>query len=122
VVIDNEAGLENLSRRIVASVDALVLVSDASQAGLATVKRLYELAREMKISYKKLTIVVNRLRTPELPDAAQKLRAEVQADFLIGLPHDEEIAALSEQGQSMSSLAAGNPTAKIIGGLIASLC
>ena len=47
VVLDNEAGLENLSRRIVQKVDLMVLVSDASNAGLQTLLRLHELAGEM---------------------------------------------------------------------------
>ena len=43
VVIDNEAGLENLSRRIVRRVDLLVMVTDPSRAGFTTVERLHEL-------------------------------------------------------------------------------
>jgi CO dehydrogenase maturation factor len=45
VVLDNEAGLENLSRRIVQKVDLLIFVADPSYQGLTTVQRLYELAQ-----------------------------------------------------------------------------
>jgi len=70
VVLDNEAGLENLSRRIVQKVDMLVLVSDASGAGLNTLSRLHALADEMGIKYDRLLLVVNRIRGGQDPFAA----------------------------------------------------
>ena len=51
VVLDNEAGLENLSRRIVRAADLLVMVADPSKRGLDTVGRLYDLALEMDVRY-----------------------------------------------------------------------
>ena len=48
VVIDNEAGLENLSRRIVRELDLMIMVADPSRQGLETVRRLFALAREME--------------------------------------------------------------------------
>ncbi|HVN71526.1 MAG TPA: AAA family ATPase, partial [Desulfomonilia bacterium] len=49
IVIDNEAGLENLSRRLYRKIDLLVMTGDPSKRGLQTVKRLHELSREMGI-------------------------------------------------------------------------
>jgi CO dehydrogenase maturation factor len=66
VVLDNEAGLENLSRRIVQKVNLMVMIADPSKRGLETVKRLHELALEMNIEFDKLAIVVNRLRKDEI--------------------------------------------------------
>ena len=62
VVLDNEAGLENLSRRIVNKVDMLVIVTDPSHNGLSTVTRLFNLAKEMGISYDRLVVFVNKQR------------------------------------------------------------
>jgi len=108
IVIDNEAGLENLSRRLVARADALVLVADPSQRGLETVKRLYDLAREMQIDFSRLVIVINRLRTPELPAAAAGLKDYTGADLLLGLPADTTLAEMDEQGAPLLQLAEGN--------------
>ncbi|MBT7121925.1 MAG: AAA family ATPase, partial [Clostridia bacterium] len=94
VVLDNEAGLENLSRRIVQKVNLLILVSDQSNSGLETLKRLYTLADEMEIKYDKLLIVVNRMRTDTLPEKAAEVKEYTHADEVIGLPDDLELANL----------------------------
>lgn len=104
VVLDNEAGLENLSRRIVQKVDLLVLVADPSQRGLETVQRLSLLAGEMGIVYAKCALVVNRLRHEELPTRSQQIAGAVGADYLVALPDDEQIASISENGQPLHTL------------------
>ena len=70
VVLDNEAGLENLSRRIVQKVDLLIFVADPSRRGLDTIVRLYELAQDMEIKYNRSAIIVNRQQRIELNDDA----------------------------------------------------
>jgi len=119
VVIDNEAGLENLSRRIVQRADLLVMVSDPSKRGLETVARLHELAREMEIRYERLAIVVNRLRSDELPEAAQTLKERTGAELLVGLPQCPQLAELSEEGASLAGIADGNPLVERMDGFLA---
>ncbi len=108
VVIDNEAGLENVSRRIVTAVDLLVIVTDPSQRGMATVERLWELTREMGVRYRQLAILVNRMRNGALNPLAWELKKETGAEFLIGLPEDEEIAVSNEQGKNLLEVSTGN--------------
>jgi CO dehydrogenase maturation factor len=108
VVLDNEAGLENLSRRIVQKVNLFVLVSDASNAGLETLKRLFSLALEMDLKYDKLLIIVNRLRTDKLPDKINEVRAYTKADYVLGLPSDDEIASFAETNRSFFELSNDN--------------
>ncbi len=117
-VIDNEAGLENLSRRIVRSVDLLVLTGDPSRRGLETVRRLYDLAVEMKISYKKLAIIINRLRNDAVPPDFNILRAAVPADYFLALPENADVAALAERGEGMAALPRANPVAAMMDGFI----
>ncbi len=118
VVLDNEAGLENLSRRIVRAVDMLVLVADPSQRGLQTVRRLHRLVQEMEVRYGRLAIVVNRLRGGEPPAAAQALADELQAHLLLGLPDDEPLARAAERGESLLELARENPVSQGIDRLV----
>jgi len=108
VVLDNEAGLENLSRRIVNKVNLLVMVTDPTARGFETVKRLHTLAREMEIAYKSLAIVVNRLRREVLPPGAEDLRLATGADIIVGLPEDESILTISEQNGNLKLLSASN--------------
>ena len=108
VVIDNEAGLENLSRRIVRKADVLVLVSDPSERGMTTIERLFDLVQEMKIEYGKLVVIVNRLRSPALPARAERLRSILRPDVLLGFPEDEALAELAENGRSLWTLRESN--------------
>ena len=109
VVLDNEAGLENLSRRIVQKVNILCLVSDNSNVGLETLKRLYELAVEMQIDYDKLVIVVNRVRGGKIPAKLDEVKAFIKADFTVVLPDDDEIAEFAETSRSIIELPEDNP-------------
>ena len=109
VVLDNEAGLENLSRRIVNEVGLLVMVTDPSVRGFETVKRLHALAGEMEIAYGRLVIVINRLRRPVLPAGVEGLRLATGADLVVGLADDEEIYAIAEAQGNLRTLPADHP-------------
>ncbi len=109
IVLDNEAGLENLSRRIVQEVDVLIIVSDPSNRGLETLKRLYMLAVEMGIKYKKLVYIINRIRKNTLPDSAHELKKTSNADILMSLPDNHELIDLSEGSQVITQLHEDNP-------------
>jgi CO dehydrogenase maturation factor len=121
VVLDNEAGLENLSRRIVQKVNVLVVVSDVSNSGLETLNRLYSLAREMDIQYDKLLLVVNRLRTDKLPAKIDQVMAFTKADGVIALPDDAQIATFAEENRSFLHLPDDNPVLRKIDALVLGL-
>jgi CO dehydrogenase maturation factor len=121
VVLDNEAGLENLSRRIVQKVNVLVLVSDVSNSGLETLVRLYSLAREMDIRYDRLLLVVNRLRTDRLPAKIDQVMAFTKADGVIALPDDAEIAAYAEENRSFLQLPDDNAVLRRIDEMVLDL-
>jgi CO dehydrogenase maturation factor len=114
VVLDNEAGLENLSRRIMGEMDMLIMVAEPSVRGLETVRRLHALALEMRVSFKRLAIIINRLRQAPLPRAAEQLRKDTGADFMLGLPEDQEILAIGESGWSVFSLSPANTVIGLI--------
>jgi len=68
IVIDNEAGLEHLSRKTVKKIDTLIIVSDNTSVGLKAAKRISDLINELKIEYKKSYLIVNRLRANKKVD------------------------------------------------------
>lgn len=108
LVLDNEAGLENLSRRIVHEVDLMILVSDASKRGLETAKRLHSLTNEMKIKYNKLVLIVNRIRKDELPEYSESVKDAIDADMVIGLMENDELAEIAESGKSIFEVSSNN--------------
>jgi len=120
VVLDNEAGLENLSRRIIRKVNLLIMAADPSSKGIETLSRLFDLVKEMKIEYDRLAIVVNRLRSPgrgdlytiKLPARIDELKKQTQADFVVALPHDDRLADHLEQGKPLLDLDQENPVIK----------
>jgi CO dehydrogenase maturation factor len=118
VVMDNEAGLENLSRRIVRKVGLLVMVADPSRRGLETMRRLHGLAREMGIAFDDLALVVNRVRHGALPTEAEAIRAETGARFLVALPEDDDVMRLSEAGGTLAELPPGNPVCRRVDDLL----
>jgi CO dehydrogenase maturation factor len=109
VVLDNEAGLENLSRRLAQKVDVLLLITDPSKKGFETVQRLYELSKEMNISYSHLGIVINRIRETIAQIQITQIKSYVHADFIVCLPDDERILHHSENGESIFNLPEQNP-------------
>lgn len=121
VVLDNEAGLENLSRRLVQKVDLMIMVADPSRRGIETLRRLVDLAREMEIDYGKLGLIVNRLRREALPEEAETLREETQADFLLGLPDDAALADFGEDGKRLQDLPDDNPVVQRIDRLLTAI-
>jgi CO dehydrogenase maturation factor len=121
VVLDNEAGLENLSRRIVQKVNLLIIVTDPSQAGITTVRRIHALAAEMGIVYDRLAIVVNRLRHDQLPAVAESLATELKADTLLGLPDDATLAENAETGKPVFALPIDHPLRHAVDILIAGI-
>jgi CO dehydrogenase maturation factor len=94
VVIDNEAGLEHLSRKTTSSADVLLVVSDASPAGLRAAKRISELTLELKIKTKKRFLLINRCSKK-----FDKSKLDgIQLDYLGRIPEDSEIGKLSVKG------------------------
>jgi len=97
VVIDNEAGMEHLSRRTTHAVDILIIVSDPTVKGLQTAKRINELVDELKLDIKKRLVVVNRVadnRQDELISIADGYGLELSAM----IPQDSEIAEVDLKG------------------------
>ncbi len=118
VVIDNEAGLENLSRRLSQKVDVLMMVADPSRRGLETLRRLYALAKEMEVAYGKLVLVVNRLRQDKLPAEIEAIQRETGASLVLALPDDAEVADLAECGGKITQLSQENELVQRMDGFL----
>ena len=110
--MDNEAGLENLSRRIIQKVDLLIFVTDPSRQGLTTVKRLYDLAQEMNVQYKNLAIIANRFPDEKLIVQADELKNSIGANWVISLSENAELAELSRNGKGVLPISLNNPVVK----------
>ncbi len=110
IVIDNEAGLEHLSRRTSRFADVLIVVSDASSVGLKSAKRIIDLVRQLKFEVKKSFLLVNRFNK-NIDN--EKIKA-TGLDYLGNLPNDAEIENLSLEGRSIFELGPNAPVFKAL--------
>lgn len=62
IVIDNEAGMEHISRLTTKNVDILLIVSDSSRRGLQAAIKINDLAKHLNIGAKKSYLVINRVK------------------------------------------------------------
>jgi len=102
VVVDNEAGMEHLSRRTTRDVDLLLIVSDATGVGIRSAQRIRDLIAELALPVRRVALVVNR--ASELPPAVE---AAITADGLelAGLvPDDPSVAEFELAGRPLLEL------------------
>jgi len=90
IVMDNEAGMEHISRLTTKHVDVLLIVSDPSRRGLQTATRIEELARCLKIVMNKSYVVINQAREAP-PEQALEMIKKVNLELIGTVPKDDLI-------------------------------
>jgi CO dehydrogenase maturation factor len=90
VVMDNEAGMEHLSRRTTQNVDELFIISDHSVKGVRTIARIKELVAELKLLVKRQSVLINLVPDGLDPLVAEELR-KWGIDAAATIPLDEEV-------------------------------
>ena len=103
VVMDNEAGMEHLSRRTTRGVDLMFIMSDATVRGVETALRIRDLAREMKLELRRLALVVTRVQG-ELPGAVRERAEEGNLPLAGWIPDDPLVRELDEEGRPLVEL------------------
>ncbi len=74
MVIDNEAGLEHLSRRLLPMVDLLLVTSDATARGIRSAGRVRDIVEKVKMDVSKMGLVISRSRDGEARALAQEIK------------------------------------------------
>lgn len=108
VVMDNEAGLEHLSRRTTRKTDLLLVVSDAGMRGLMAAFRVLELADEMKLDVGEKMFVLNRA-TPESAAALQPEIDRLQLPLVATLPEDPGLFEAEVAGRPLLDISEDSP-------------
>lgn len=97
VLVDNEAGMEHMSRLVTQNVDMLVVVSDASPRGILTASRILSLIGELRLDIRKTYTIINKLRPPD-----ETMLKEMAADkgiILAGLIRGDEEVTINDGHQ-----------------------
>jgi len=117
-VIDNEAGMEHISRKVLPKADILILVSDPTMMGVKTAARLSELAKEVGIEAGKTILVINNA----FFDAANLVKDAEEKGFdnVFVIPHDPEISKLASESTRLD-ISKDSEFAKAAGKVISAL-
>ena len=120
MVMDNEAGMEHLSRRTTQNVDELLLISDHSVKGVRTLARIMELVDELKLEVKRQSVLINLV-----PDDLDTMVAEELKKLEINpttiIPLDEDLYQHDLKLKPLLDLPDTSKAVKAVGDLMAKL-
>lgn len=127
LVVDNEAGLEHISRGILPPVDMILLVSDCSRRGIEAAGRISRMIGDLGLNAKSVRLIVNRAPAAGAPaagvlNAGVKEEIERQGLDLLGvLPQDELVYEFDCEGKPLISLPEDAPVKAALKALLDTL-
>jgi CO dehydrogenase maturation factor len=120
ILIDGEAGIEQISRQVMQRVNDLVILSDSSHRGMQTVSFIMDMvSRERGLHCDRVGLVINRVRgdQAELTEAARQLGVP-----LLGLvPDDDTIREYDFSGKPLTQLPTNSPAMLSVHGIVTKL-
>lgn len=111
IVMDNEAGMEHISRLTTRNVDLLLIITDTSRRGLQAGIRIHELARNLHIGVGKSYLILNQAKEEPKP-AVNEIITEAGLSLAGVVPEDETLYEYDLRGQPTIELPEDNPARK----------
>jgi CO dehydrogenase maturation factor len=108
VVIDNEAGMEHLSRRTTRNVDHLLIISDPTLRGLVAAERIASFRKELDIHIDHVYLIINRV-DDSITDRLQDRIQTLDIPYLGIIPADQDLAAFEASGHPLVELDSQSP-------------
>jgi len=119
VLIDGEAGVEQINRRVMKTVDHLIMVSDTSAKGVNVAQTIKHLARDNQaVNYKSMGMILNRVRDQQ---EVENIKNHASLDILGWLPEDELIREFDFHGRSFLDYPDTATAYKTIDGIVHSM-
>jgi CO dehydrogenase maturation factor len=118
VIIDNEAGMEHLSRRTTNNVDLLLLVCEPTLIGIVTVHRILKLSSELPIIIKNKAVVLNRVTGDGLSPTIKSKLDEFGMDIAASIGYDQELYDAATNGHSLLEISEQNKAFNTISNLL----
>ena len=115
-VVDNEAGMEHLSRRTTRDVDVLLVVSDLTPVSLAAAFRIGDLARSLDLEIRRVGLLLNR--TSEVPAAVAERAGQGGLAILGAVPEDAEVLERSRGGKPLLGIGETNAAYRAVTGIL----
>lgn len=103
VVIDNEAGMEHISRLTTNNIDILLIVSDASRRGILSAARISELAEELSLRVGQKLFIINQAKKDQY-DTLKKISEEYGLELIGIIPEDDRVREFDLEGRPTTEL------------------
>ncbi len=120
VVIDNEAGMEHLSRRTTRDVEHLLIVSDPTQRGIVAAERIAGFRNDLDIRIENAYLILNRLMGV-IPEPLQKRIDALDIPLLGTIPADLELAEFEFNGRPLVELGDESPVYQAVSRMMAGI-
>jgi CO dehydrogenase maturation factor len=117
IVIDNDAGMEHLSRRTDKHMDFLIIASDATKVGIMTAARIRDMAVEMELVHGKVILVVNNAPAP-FPEFLDTMVKEHSFDNVYVIPYDAEVFDRNARGLPLLDVPRNSPANAMVGQIV----
>jgi CO dehydrogenase maturation factor len=98
VVIDNEAGMEHLSRRTTQNIDYLLTISDPSVRGIHAAGKISRLISELDTRVGKKLLILNRIKK-DISDILQKTIEKEDLNLFSSIPEDDTLLEMDQFGK-----------------------
>ncbi len=118
VVIDNEAGMEHLSRRTTRDVQILLIVTDPTPRGLVAAGRIAGFQHELDIHIERSYLIVNGLRGKTIPAPLQEQIDNLNVPFLGVVPYDGQLDELEFSGRPLVDLGDDSPVYRSVADML----
>lgn len=109
VVMDNEAGMEHLSRRTTSGVDTLLVASSENPVAIKSAGRISELVQDLGIRVEKTYLVLNGI-SGEISERTEKQIDKLDLELLAEIPRDENILELCQKEEPLKRLSDESPS------------
>jgi len=120
IVIDNEAGMEHLSRRTTRDVQHLLIVSDPTQRGIVAAERIASFRNELDIQIEHAYLIINRL-PGSLPTVLQAEIHKLDIPLLGTVSTDDELSNFEFSGTPLVELGNDSPVYQAVAGMMDSI-
>jgi CO dehydrogenase maturation factor len=120
VVIDNQAGMEHLSRQTTQNIDYLLIISDPSVRGVRAAGKISRLIEELDTRVKERHLILNRVQD----SVSQEVENAIQDEgltLLSSIPDDSKLLEMDQKGKTIDSITDDSPVYKALDRLLTKL-
>jgi CO dehydrogenase maturation factor len=120
VVIDNQAGMEHLSRQTSQNIDYLLIISDHTIRGIRAAGKISRLIEELNTRVREKHLILNRVQKSVSHEAKDAIQEE-GLNLLASIPNDSKLLELDQRGKKIDLLADDSPAYKALDRLLKKL-